>query len=465
MYSPKFQIKLKDIKGVINLPRLKSTWKSKVRDAMRRQIVPDPLENLDFHTKLDANCAAIEAEICRGGYIPRPPMRFLSEKSRGLCRQVVIPSIKDALVLQTLSDALWVELRKKAPTNKAFFAPNDHQFSTVIKGHGSEYGAVTAWIAFQQSIFGFAKSRKYIVVTDIANYYDFISYDHLRNVLADLSPAREHALDLLIYTLSSMLWQPDYMPRIPVGLPQSSLDAARLLAHCFLFEVDQLLSSIKGIDFARYMDDIDIGCDSVLTAKQVLRDLDLTLQTRQIRLNSGKTRILTEQQALEHFKIRENHWLDLLNDRINAKTKLGLSFAKEHTLIRLALNAGFRRNVFGTGNGEKILRRLINLARSCRADIENKHFRTLITNWPGLRHTILLWWQHSNHAALQLNIVASFVEDGAIVDDAAIIEAAAAVVSARLPKTGARRDEALGIVCKNLVAIKVWLSGRSTKDH
>jgi hypothetical protein len=138
MYSPKFPLKLKDIKEVINLPRLKSTWKHKLRDAMRRQPIPDPLENLDFHTKIDVNGAAIEAEVCRGGYIPRPPIRFLSEKSRGLCRQIVIY----ALVLQTLSDALWVELKKKAPIERAFFAPNDHQFSMVIKGHGSEYGSV-----------------------------------------------------------------------------------------------------------------------------------------------------------------------------------------------------------------------------------------------------------------------------------------------------------------------------------
>ncbi len=272
---------------------------------MRRQPIPDPLENLDFHIRLDAMCAAIEAEVLSGAYIPASPIRFLSEKSRGLCRQLVIPSVKDALVLQTLSDALWAEIRSKAPTKKSFYAPGDHQFSKVIKGHSSEYGSLNAWLAFQETIFGFAKSKKFVVVTDISNYYDTISYDHLRNILADLSIAREHALDLLIYTLSCMLWQPDYMPRVPVGLPQSNLDAPRLLAHCFLFEIDEFLSHTPKVDFARYMDDIDIGVDSVAAAKSVLRDLDLALQTRQIRLNSGKTRILSESDAYRHFKIRE----------------------------------------------------------------------------------------------------------------------------------------------------------------
>jgi hypothetical protein len=65
------------------------------------------------------------------------------------------------------------------------------------------------------------------------------------------------------------------MPRVQIGLPQVPfLDAPRLLAHCFLFEIDKLLIQRANIDFARYVDDIDIGVDSIPSAKQVLRDLD-----------------------------------------------------------------------------------------------------------------------------------------------------------------------------------------------
>jgi hypothetical protein len=235
MQSPKFPIKAKSLSDVINVSRLKTTWKARVREAMRRQPIPDPIEHLDFHVRLDTICTTIAAEVLTGAYIPNSPICFLSEKSKGLCRQLVIPSVKDALILQALSDALWVEIKTKAPTKKSFYAPSDQQFSKFTKGYSSEYGSVNAWLAFQETIFGFARSKKYIVVTDIANYYDSIAYDHLRNILADLSLAREHALDLLTYALSWMLWQPDYMPRVPIGLPQSNLDAPRLLAHSFLF--------------------------------------------------------------------------------------------------------------------------------------------------------------------------------------------------------------------------------------
>jgi hypothetical protein len=284
---------------------------------------------------------------------------------------------------------------------------------------------------------GFAKSKKFIVVTDIANYYDTISYDHLRNILADFSIAREHALDLLIYTLSCMLWQPDYMPRVPVGLPQSNLDAPRLLAHTFLFEIDEWLSELKNIDFARYMDDIDIGVDSFQEGKAVLRDLDLALQTRQIRLNSGKTKILSEEEAKRHFKIRENLLLDKLSALIDQKKSYGVSLTKERRKIELTIKYGLRKGIFSVGNGEKILKRLLNFARQVQAELSDDVFYTLLRDWPGLRQALLGWWQHKVAAEDKLPLMAKLLSEGGLIDDAAKVDIAVAMVSARLPKNPA----------------------------
>ena len=413
-------------------------------------------------------CGAIEAEVISGAYIPASPVRFLSEKSKGLCRQLVIPSVKDALVLQTLSDALWAEIRTKAPTKKSYYAPGDHQFSKAIKGHSSEYGSLNAWLAFQETIFGFARSKKFIVVTDISNYYNSISYDHLRNILADLSIAREHALDLLIYTLSCMLWQPDYMPRIPIGLPQSNLDAPRLLAHCFLFEIDEFLSHKAGVDFARYMDDIDVGVDSIAAAKSVLRDLDLALQTRQIRLNSGKTQILSEQEAYCHFKIRENLLIDKSAILIETKSAAKQPIDKERRKVEFAIRGGLRRGNFAFGNGDKIFKRLINLARQARAVISDEIFFEIMSNWPSLRHAALTWWQSTADPEAKLAVIVKLFDTGLFVDDAAKMDVTIALIAARLPKNAVVADQIneifcksrpkslLGLVFQGIVTFKVW---------
>jgi hypothetical protein len=435
MQSPKFPLKTKDLQEVINPGRLKSTWKHKVRDAMRTQLVFDPIENLDFHTQLDAMCSEIHAEVISGAYIPRPAIRLLSEKSKGMCRQIVIPTVKDALILQSLSDALWVELSKKAPSKRAFYGPADHAFSNTIKGLTSEYGSLGAWLNFQEEIFGFTNKYRVIVVTDIANFFDFISYDHLRNILADLSIAREHALDLLIYTLSHMLWQPDYMPRVQVGLPQMNLDAPRLLAHCFLFEIDNLLVRAKGIEFTRYMDDIDIGTDTIARAKAILRDLDLSLQTRQIRLNSGKTKILTEVEAAKHFKIRENRFLDAFENRIDTKQRANLSVESERRFLTYAIPWGLRVGCFATGNGEKILKRCLNYSRRLTSFIQPKDIATILLNWPTSRDTALRWISHWSYPDFYLPAIAAVLSSGEITDESTEVQIANAIVSSRIQMT------------------------------
>lgn len=470
MHSPKFPLKAKKLRGVIDSSRLKIIWKNKVREAMRRQPIPDPLEHLDFHTRIDAFCAAIEAEVLSASYIPNVPIRFLAEKSKGLCRQLVIPSVKDALVLQTLSDDLWVKIKTKAPTKKSFYAPEDHQFSKVIKGHSSQYGPINAWLAFQETIFGFSKSKKFIVVTDIANYYDSISYDHLRNILADYASAGEHALDLLVYTLSCMLWRPDYMPRVPVGLPQAHLDAPRLLAHSFLFEIDEMLSQKSSVDFARYMDDIDIGVDSIADARGILRDLDLALQTRQIRLNSGKTKILNEQEAREHFKIRENLLLDRLSARIESNLAKVKPLVAERRKVELAIRFGLRKGIFAHGNGDKIFKRLINFARQTDAELSDSVFKEILSNWPSLRGTVLSWWQTRAQPELKIHILAEVLGSGRLTDDSARMEIATALVAARLPKT----PHVLAEMSKVLIAIdhktvwgfysKIWILSKYGTD-
>jgi hypothetical protein len=455
MQSPKFPIKQSDIKEVINVSRLKSRWKEKVRDAMRTQPIPDPVEHLDFHITLDGSCTSIAADVCSGTYIPHTPIRLLAEKSKGLCRQLVIPTVKDALILQTLSDALWGELKTKAPSSKAYYAPNDHGFSKQIHGVTDEYGPIKVWLKFQETIFNFTKTYKYIVVTDIANYYDFISYDHLRHILADLSIAREHSLDLLIFTLSHMLWQPDYMPRVQIGLPQMNLDGARLLAHCFLFDIDKLLESTPFVDFTRYMDDIDIGVDTISAAKQVLRDLDLALQTRQIRLNSGKTKILDEEKALRHFCIRENALLDSFELHIERRRKLMLSTRFSKMMLTKSISVGLDRSLFAEGNGEKILKRCINFARGYHAEITNKDVSKVMFLWPTSRETMLRWWQHSDQPINGPALISDFVSSGEIVDDITYIYIATALVNANLPAS-VMTDMLIKEICDHFDSKKKW---------
>ena len=156
-----------------------------------------------------------------------------------------------------------------------------------------------------------------------------------------------------------LLWQPDYMQSIEIGLPQINLDAPRLLAHCFLYELDAFLASDTNRDFVRFMDDIDIGVDTLADAKRLLKSVDLVLQTRQVRLNSGKTLILKQAEALRHFRVMENAQLDMMASRVERKRRAGANIDLDRRVIGLRIRRGLATRSFDAGNGEKVLKRWI----------------------------------------------------------------------------------------------------------
>lgn len=423
MRSPKFDIRQAKLKPLFTSGNLRRIWKEKVRDAMKKQFLIDPIEHLDFHQRLGTECTELERAISNGSYTPTTNKRILVEKSKGLCRQLVIPSIRDALVLQALSDELYRDIRGRAPSDNAHFEPQDHKFSNSDKLFDEpEYGTFKAWLDFQKTIFRFSEEKPYLIITDVANFYDSISYVHLRNIISDLIPVREPILDMLIYVLSGMLWQPDYMPRVEVGLPQLNLDAPRILAHSFLYELDEYLSKHIGPNFVRFMDDIDVGVDSVQDAKRALKAIDLVLQTRQIRLNSGKTQILSREEAKSHFRIRENIFLDRLTAHIDRRAAAGASLDRERRWIASTVRTLHRKRRFDLGNGEKILKRTLSIASRIGVEIDNKTLLDTLIRRPGSRTSALRLISRLPLNRARTTIVRKFLGSDLVVDDASYID-------------------------------------------
>lgn len=418
MRSPRFDIRAKKLRTIFSASNIERIWKDKVKVSMRDQFMCDGIENFDFHVARKVESQKLSHLILSGDYVPQKAQRILVEKSKGLCRQLVIPSVRDAIVLQCLSDALYAEIKGKAPTSKSFFEPKDHKFSSPPSG----YGTFAAWLNFQKELFEFSKTRNFVVVTDIANYYDSISYVHLRNAIASITGVEECVIDMLIYVLGDLLWQPDYTPRIEVGLPQINLDAPRLLAHCFLYELDSYLASDPGRDFVRYMDDIDIGVDTIVDAKRALKTVDLVLQTKQVRLNSGKTVILTRNEALRHFRVYENARLDTVQASIDHRIKNGLSLDRQRRLVENRIRQGIRRKSFDAGNGEKILKRWLGLAAKTDATVRPEILEDLIKRRPAVRDNVFSLIRSRPLTPSAASVLARSSQSGLLVDDAAMVE-------------------------------------------
>jgi Reverse transcriptase (RNA-dependent DNA polymerase) len=122
----------------------------------------------------------------------------------------------------------------------------------------------------------------------------------------------EVLVDILFRVIEEISWKPDYLPYTGKGLPTCNLEAIRLLAHSFLFEIDNVLKQRTNDSFTRWMDDIVIGVDDRKEAIDIISSISDMLKSRGLALNLSKTAIYDSNQAYYHFQIEENKYLDTL---------------------------------------------------------------------------------------------------------------------------------------------------------
>lgn len=254
----------------------------------------------------------------------------------------------------------------------------------------------------------------------------------------------EAVLDILIYLLNELAWVPDYMPRQEMGMPQIEAEAPRVLANAMLFELDRVVEKHSYRNYARFMDDIDFGVRSIVEAKQAVRDIDLTLQARQLRLNSAKTKILTQQEAFKHFCVKENNVLDRYANLMELtsfftilKPRIGgsLTAVYERWLGRTSTGGPSDDSPFSQGNGSKIQKRVFTLMRKCDVHPPVDDLIWLTKQQPSMRATAIRMLVHTNKPNDAFYKLLRVLKSGLFVDDLAHIEFANFCVHSRLRRT------------------------------
>lgn len=441
MKSPKFRFSLKELEGCLNLTSIKTAWTKKLGAQIRKQIIVDLIEFKDIDHGIEDIAHDICLEISSAQYYPNKPKHYLVEKSRGLCRQMTLAHPRDLIVLQCLSSALYKEIKGSQPTKKAFFEPGDQKFNKdkLLIDEG-DYGSIASWKRFQEKIFEFSKERRFIVVTDVANFYDFINFSHMRNIVSSLCNVKEPILDFLIFILNEISWNPDFMPRNGIGLPQMELEAPRVLANAMLYELDKVAEDHSFGDYVRFMDDIDVGVDSIHAAKCVVRDIDLALQSRQLRLNSSKTIILRTENgdAHRHFCIKENKFLDYCSILLSSKKPSNIEYAKKALTKSYEIwtcrdekgNIGDNSRFF-LGNGEKIFKRLLKCMRYANLYPRVDDLIWLIRQRPSLRSSCFKVLHRTKNANFVFSEISKLFFSETFVDDSVYVEMAIFCVHAK----------------------------------
>lgn len=313
MHTERFQkLRKKSLNIVFEKEVATKIWRSTVRSQLRSMDIKDLYDHYDFNFNIEDRIQAIKASILDGTYVVGTPLIYKTEKKYGVCRHMVIPQPEDALVLQCLIEKVSTSVLKKQPSKNAFYSRDKHN---IKKPHKAvEYGMSfrEQWKVLQKQIYNFTDSFDFLIVTDLTNYFDSIDLRELRRVFVSYVEADEVVVDLIFRVVEGLSWKPDYLPYSHRGLPTANIEPIRLLAHSFLFEIDQIIKDRTAENFARWMDDITCGVNDKRQGIALLSDISDVLKSRGLALNLSKTHIMSSEEARYHFQIDENLEIDKL---------------------------------------------------------------------------------------------------------------------------------------------------------
>ena len=448
----RFEDRSLTLKDCFQKSKMLKAWRI-VLDGLRVQPILDLHDYYDFHKAKEQKVEVISKQVIQGNYRPKHPIIVRLEKKHGIARHLPIPSPEDAVVLQTITDYLTPHVLKQQPSSKAFYS---RKTSTLVGEESIDdsfsYEWWRLWPEFQERIYQFTKTFNYVVVTDISNYYDGISFRRLRNTLSSIGQFDEALLDLLFYLLESFLWRPDYLPLTGVGLPQLNFDAPRLLAHGFLFDVDKFLNSKTKGEFVRWMDDIDFGVQDIHEAKEILKDLDQILLVKGLRLNMGKTKILSQQEAKDYFLPNENRWLSVMT-----KTILRLKAAKKSNKLEVTkIKRRFRLFLLKpqVGRWSKVYNRYFTLASHLENDFLQKNVPELLMHNPDTRPSIVKYYVSLGYSKVRMGNVLDFYNGPHCKDESTIFLVAKLLVSWEIKPGSQARKALIDLADKTLTKSK-----------
>lgn len=153
---------------------------------------------------------------------------------------------------------------------------------------------ISRWFTFEGVTLTFVRSQKYLLITDLSNFFENISrsqlIDELERPISNIKATGPEKLQIrnAISTLDKLLEQWTYSRSH--GLPQNR-DASSFLSNILLCSVDREMEK-TGYDYYRYVDDIRIIADTELHARRALQDLIRQLRTVGLNINASKTKIL-----------------------------------------------------------------------------------------------------------------------------------------------------------------------------
>ena len=222
---------------------------------------------------LSENLKTLQESILTNQYQPEAVRSVQILKPQGGYRQLGIPTVKDRLVQQAMSQILSQIYDPKFSRYSYGFRPkcNAHQ---ALK-QASEY---------------VSQGKTTVVDIDLANFFDEVNHHRLLWLLSTRI-GDKRVLQLINKFLQTGILQNGLTEQRIKGTPQGS-PLSPLLSNIILDELDQELQR-RGLSFVRYADDMQIYVSSKQNGERIMGSLTKFIEERmKLKVNRSKSKVL-----------------------------------------------------------------------------------------------------------------------------------------------------------------------------
>lgn len=258
-------------------------------------VFPFPLEKLVFHDELD-NCKTLLQKIHANfdEYISRFPPNTLETLT-----QVGYTGFRWATQIEPYWNAYYlalvISLAQKIEEQRVSVEDESvYSYRFTWNEDDAKLFSESSWKDYRQKSFNLSGEYKYVVVTDIADFYPRIYHHRLENALNRLSCVGD--IPKRIMTLLG-----SFSKNVSYGLPVGG-PASRILSELCLDSTDKMLLRNR-VKFCRYADDYSIFCNDKTDAYRLLVKLSESLFNEGLVLQKNKTKILTSDEFRSSTKL------------------------------------------------------------------------------------------------------------------------------------------------------------------
>lgn len=267
--------------------KLEESLKEIIQDERQgKDFCLDPLryEDLQLQKNKKALIDEIKNTLSKGNYKVSKLKYIDVPKPNYILRPASRPTIIDWVIYNSVVNFIISKIYKSIPKNSYSFVYFKDKFNKKKNKKKTDY-----WLEFENDSIKLSKNNKYkyLLVTDITSYFEYINLDVLKERLNMLSNNKDYnaAVNFLIENMLKRWTEEDKISYF--SLPQGPTTSS-MLGDVYLYPVDKEMND-NNIKFLRFMDDIRLFSKDITELKHSIKTLVISLRKLRLNLNAKKT--------------------------------------------------------------------------------------------------------------------------------------------------------------------------------